>query len=110
MHTGRTISPNDAENSREKMNWKREEEEKPPFSVPVLAWIECPGCKNNRPHAHSLMSKPFPKNGPFIGIYHPADPELVKYRRKLGDHSFDDCLKPRWSPTTPTYWCDIEEP
>ena len=92
------------------MNWKREEDEKPPFDTPVLAWRECKGCKNQTVHRHDLMARQVPTHGAFIASYYSPDPGLVEYRRAKGDRSWDHRLEPMWAPEKPTYWCVIEEP
>lgn len=92
------------------MNWIKEEDEKPEFNTPVLAWNTCKSCRDNKQHTHNLLARSYPIHGPFIATYRPPDETLVNYRRSQGDTSWDHLLSPQWDPGKPSHWQYIKSP
>lgn len=92
------------------MNWNLEEDKKPDFRVPVLAWHECESCKNGVPHMHNCLARPYPIHGIYIAIYHPPDMTLVNLYGKREHPSWDVLDEPHWTPAKPKYWRYVESP
>ncbi len=92
------------------IKWIKEEDDKPPFDIPVFAWHTCDSCRDNKPHMHNCLARGYPVHGPMMATYCDANMTIVNHYRQRGDHSWDHLAVPHWNPVKPSHWMKVESP
>ena len=88
------------------IEWKKEENEKPEYNLPVIIWLRCKKCEKNEPHSHHCLAHP----GNFPNSF-----QRGTYCKGLKNDMFADRYSPEmqedyWSPRKPSHWAYINPP
>lgn len=95
---------------KKEIDWIREEDEKPPYGVEVLCFVECTYCRDKIDHSHNLVWRGYPIHKPFLGIREKEDKEAIEYLKRKFPHRDVSYYEEGWHPVTPTYWAFIPDP